>query len=43
MAEAMGVLGVSSFSVLRGIPMAFFCEYFKKLNGCGDQENERDD
>ena len=23
----------SSFSVLREAPMAFFCDYFKKLNG----------
>jgi hypothetical protein len=34
MAEAMGVLGASSFSVLRETPMAFFYDYFKKLNCC---------
>jgi hypothetical protein len=28
----MGVLEASSFSVLRGTPIAFFCYYFKKLN-----------
>jgi hypothetical protein len=26
----------SSFSVLREIPMAFSCDYFKKLNYIGD-------
>jgi len=26
----------SSFSVLRGTPMAFSCNYFRKLNGYGE-------